>query len=120
MKYKTIAFVTSAVLAGMAGALYGLSISTFAPSKFDFNQSINVLVFIVLGGIGNLVGGMISATVLTILPEKLRAFNDYRMLAYAVVLILVMIATNSRSVKNFVSSLTAPLKKARKGDAEHA
>ena len=120
MKYKTIAFVTSAVLAGMAGALYGLSISTFAPSKFDFNQSINVLVFIVLGGIGNLVGGMISATVLTILPEKLRAFNDYRMLAYAVVLILVMIATNSRSVKNFISGLTAPLKKAKKGDAEHA
>ena len=103
-----------------AGALYGLSISTFAPSKFDFNQSINVLVFIVLGGIGNLVGGMISATVLTILPEKLRAFNDYRMLAYAVVLILVMIATNSRSVKNFVSGIVAPLKKAKKGDAEHA
>ena len=120
MKYKTIAFVTSAVLAGMAGALYGLSISTFAPSKFDFNQSINVLVFIVLGGIGNLVGGMISATVLTILPEKLRAFNDYRMLAYAVVLILVMIATNSSSVKNFISGITAPLKKAKKGDAEHA
>ena len=120
MKYKTIAFVTSAMLAGMAGALYGLSISTFAPSKFDFNQSINVLVFIVLGGIGNLVGGMISATVLTILPEKLRAFNDYRMLAYAVVLILVMIATNSSSVKNFFSGMIAPLKKAKKGDAEHA
>ena len=56
----------------------------------------------------------------TCTPEKLRAFNDYRMLAYAVVLILVMIATNSRSVKNFISALTAPLKKAKKGDAEHA
>lgn len=110
MKYKTIAFVTSAALAGMAGALYGLSISTFAPSKFDFNQSINILVFVVLGGIGNLVGGMISATVLTVLPEKLRAFNDYRMLAYAIVLILVMIATNSQSVKNIMSRITASAK----------
>lgn len=110
MKYKTIAFVTSAALAGMAGALYGLSISTFAPSKFDFNQSINILVFVVLGGIGNLVGGMISATVLTILPEKLRAFSDYRMLAYAIVLILVMIATNSQSVKNFMMRVSAAVK----------
>ena len=114
MKYKTIAFVTSAALAGMAGALYGLSISTFAPSKFDFNQSINILVFIVLGGIGNLVGGMISATVLTILPEKLRSFSDYRMLAYAVVLILVMIATNSQAVKNAFSRITAAVKPAKK------
>lgn len=122
MKYKTIAFVTSAALAGMAGALYGLSISTFDPSKFDFNQSINVLVFIVLGGIGNMIGGMISATVLTILPEKLRAFSDYRMLAYAIVLIVVMIATNSQSVKNLISRITAPMKSAakKKGDAEHA
>lgn len=107
MKYKTMAFVTSAALAGMAGALYGLSISTFAPSKFDFNQSINVLVFIVLGGIGNLVGGMISATILTILPEKLRAFSDYRMLAYAIVLILVMIATNNPTIRSYVDRVVS-------------
>ena len=115
MKYKTMAFVTSAVLAGMAGALYGLSISTFGPDKFDFNTSINILVFIVLGGIGNMVGAMVSATALTILPEKLRAFSNYRMLAYAIVLIVVMIATNSQAVKNILDRVKTSLKLKKKG-----
>lgn len=94
-KYKMMAFVTSAVLAGMAGALYGLNFSTVAASKFKFDTSILVLVFVVLGGIGSIRGSIIAATLLTILPEVLRAFSDYRMLVYAVVLILVMLATNS-------------------------
>ena len=94
MKYRLMAFVTSAVLAGMAGALYGLNM-TVDPSKFKFDQSITVLVFVVLGGIGNMTGSILAATVLTILPEKLRAFSQYRMLAYAVVLIAVMLITNS-------------------------
>ena len=102
-KYRMMAFVTAAVLAGMAGALYGLNYSGLAVSKFKFDQSINVLVFVVLGGIGSIRGSMIAATVLTILPEQLRAFSDYRMLVYAVVLILVMLATNTPSVKQFVS-----------------
>lgn len=67
-KYKMMAFVTSAVLAGMAGALYGLNFSTVAASKFKFDTSILVLVFVVLGGIGNIRGSIISATLLTILP----------------------------------------------------
>lgn len=95
-KYKMMAFVTSAVLAGMAGALYGLNFSTVAASKFKFDTSILVLVFVVLGGIGNIRGSIISATLLTILPELLRAFANYRMLIYAIVLILVMLATNNR------------------------
>ena len=94
-KYKMMAFVTSAVLAGMAGALYGLNFSTVAASKFKFDTSILVLVFVVLGGIGSIRGSIIAATLLTILPEVLRAFSDYRMLVYAVVLIVVMLATNS-------------------------
>ncbi len=94
-KYKMIAFVVSAALAGMAGALYGLNFSTVAASKFKFDTSILVLVFVVLGGIGSIRGSIIAATLLTILPEVLRAFSDYRMLVYAVVLIVVMIATNS-------------------------
>ncbi len=94
-KYKMMAFVTSAVLAGMAGAMYGLNFSTFTAAKFKFDTSILVLVFVVLGGIGNIKGSIIAAALLTVLPELLRAFADYRMLIYAIVLILVMLATNN-------------------------
>lgn len=94
-KYKLMAFVTSAALAGSAGALYGLNYSSLVSSKFDFNTSILVLVFVVLGGLGNIWGSIVAATVLYILPEALRQFADYRMLVYAIVLILVMIATNN-------------------------
>ncbi len=119
-KYKMMAFVTAAVLAGMAGALYGLNSSTVVPSQFTFNQSINVLVFVVLGGLGNVLGSIISAAFLTILPEMLRAFADYRMLVYAVVLILVMIFTNNPTIRSWVNRLTAPLRKKEKtgGDAQ--
>ena len=98
-KYKLIAFVTSAALAGAAGALYGLNFSSLQATKFNFNTSILVLVFVVLGGLGNIWGSVIAATVLTILPEALRGFDDYRMLIYAIVLILVMLATNNAQAK---------------------
>ena len=98
-KYKMMAFVTAAVLAGMAGALYGLSMATLLPTKFSFNESINVLVFVVLGGIGNVPGSIVSAAALTILPEKLRFLQNYRMLAYAVLLIVVMLLSNNPLVK---------------------
>ena len=104
-KYKLMAFITSAALAGAAGALYGLSFSNLTSSKFDFNTSILVLVFVVLGGLGNIWGSVISAAVLTILPEALRGFDDYRMLVYAVVLILVMLATNDPRVKALLSRI---------------
>ncbi|MBQ8088617.1 MAG: branched-chain amino acid ABC transporter permease, partial [Clostridia bacterium] len=104
-KYKMMAFVTSAVLAGMAGALYGLNFSTITASKFKFDTSILVLVFVVLGGIGNIRGSIIAATLLTILPELLRAFNDYRMLVYAIVLILVMLMTNNPTMRAFFERL---------------
>ena len=104
-KYKMIAFVTAAVLAGMAGALYGLNFSTVTASKFKFDTSILVLVFVVLGGIGNIRGSIIAAALLTVLPELLRAFSDYRMLVYAIVLILVMLATNNEKLKNLLDKL---------------
>ena len=110
-KYKMMAFVTAAVLAGMAGALYGLNSSTVVPTQFTFNQSLNVLVFVVLGGLGNVLGSVISATLLTVLPEVLRAFSDYRMLAYAVVLILVMIFTNNPTIRTFTNRLFGPIKR---------
>ncbi len=97
--FKMTAFVTGAILAGMAGALFALNYSTVAPVKFNFNTSILVLVFVVLGGIGNITGSIISAAVLTILPEALRQFSDYRMLTYAIVLIIVMLATNNPQLK---------------------
>ena len=104
-KYKLMAFVTSAALAGMAGALYAMNYSTIVPKKFDFNTSILVLVFVVLGGMGNIRGSVIAATILTILPELLRAVNDYRMLIYAIVLILVMLVTNNPFLKNVLDSV---------------
>lgn len=98
-KYKLMAFVTSAALAGAAGALYGLNYSSLQAVKFNFNTSILILVFVVLGGLGNLWGSLIAAAALTILPEALREFSDYRMLVYAIVLILVMLATNDPQFK---------------------
>ena len=89
--YKTFAFVVSAFFAGVAGALYAGCIGVMAPARFGFMKSIEILVMVVLGGMGSMLGSVVSATVLTILPEALRAFADYRMIVYAVVLILTMI-----------------------------
>ena len=106
-KYKLMAFVTSAVMAGAAGVLYAMNYSSVAPKKFDFNTSILVLVFVVLGGIGNIRGSIIAAAFLTYLPELLRAINldEYRMLVYAIVLILVMIATNNPVLRRFFTGI---------------
>ena len=117
-KYKLMAFVTSAALAGAAGALYGLNFSNLAASKFNFNPSILILVFVVLGGLGNIWGSIIAATVLTILPEALRGFEDYRMLAYAIVLILVMLATNNPQLKELFSKPVRSLKSQLSGGAK--
>lgn len=94
-KYKLMAFSVSASLAGAAGVLYAHNLASLQASKFNFNTSILVLVFVVLGGIGNMRGSIIAAIVLTLLPELLRALNDYRMLIYAVVLIVMMLFTSS-------------------------
>lgn len=104
-RYKMTAFVMSAALAGAAGALFSMNYSTIVANKFDFNTSILILVFVVLGGQGNMLGGIIAAAVLTILPEKLRSFSEYRMLLYAVVLIVMMLATNNAEIKEFLSRL---------------
>ena len=114
-KYKMMAFVTSAALAGSAGALYGLNYSNLVAAKFDFNLSILVLVFVVLGGLGSIRGSIIAATILTVLPEALREFADYRMLVYAIVLILVMLGTNNPQLKNLIVKIIP----VRKGGAEN-
>ncbi len=100
-KYKMTAFVTSAAMAGAAGALFALNFSTIVANKFDFNTSILVLVFVVLGGLGNMLGSIVAAAALTVLPEALRQFADYRMLVYAIVLIAVMLLRNSPGIRAF-------------------
>ncbi len=92
-KYKLMAFSISAAIAGVAGVLYAHNLSTLTalPKNFGYNMSIMILVYVVLGGIGNIRGSIISAVVLTLLPELLRGLSDYRMLIYAIVLIAMML-----------------------------
>ena len=115
-KYKMIAFVTSAALAGAAGALFAMNYSTIAANKFDFNTSILILVFVVLGGLGNMLGSIVAATALTILPEALRQFADYRMLVYAIVLILVMLFTNNPKLKQFFNQFKTYNMRGKEGE----
>jgi len=101
-KYKVSAFVIAAGFAGIAGALYAHNVGIIKPSIFDYNKSIEILVFVVLGGMGNIPGSIISAIILTLLPEFLRGADNLRMLLYAIVLIVMMIFNNSK----FKSSLS--------------
>ena len=119
-KYKMMAFVTSAALAGAAGALFGLNYSTLAATKFDFNTSILVLVFVVLGGLGNIWGSIIATVILYILPEALRGFASYRMLIYAIVLIVVMLTTNNPTLKIWREELREKLSKKNGKEAKDA
>ena len=114
-QYKMMAFVTSAALAGAAGTLFAMGQNTIIASKFDFNQSILILVFVVLGGQGRMWGSIIAAAALTILPEALRQFSDYRMLVYAIVLILVMLATNNPTLRSYLDRAKAAVTGKRHG-----
>ncbi len=103
--HKMTAFVISAAMAGAAGPLFAMNYSTIVANKFDFNTSILILVFVVLGGQGNMLGSIIAAAVLTILPEALREYSDYRMLVYAILLIVMMLATNNPTIKGFLENV---------------
>ncbi len=96
--------------------MFGVNYSQLLATKFDFNTSILILVFVVLGGLGNMRGSVIAAAALTMLPEPLREFSDYRMLVYAIVLILVMIFTNNPQLKAFFARIK-PGKKEKAADA---
>jgi branched-chain amino acid transport system permease protein len=89
--YKVLAFSFSAGFAGVAGGLYAHHIRILVPSTFGFMKSAEILVIVVLGGLGSIFGPVVSATALTILPEVLRAFSQYRMLIYSLMLVLTMI-----------------------------
>ena len=94
-RYKLMAFIASAVFAGLAGVIYVLNLSTLDFKKYDYNLSINVLVMVVLGGMGSVPGSIIAAAVLTLLPELLRDFSQYRMFIYSIVLIVIMLFTQA-------------------------
>lgn len=112
-KYKLMAFSISAAMAGVAGVLYAHNLATLtATSKnFGYNMSIMILVFVVLGGIGNIRGSIIAAIVLTLLPELLRGLNDYRMLIYAIVLIVMMLVNWSPKAIEWKEKLVDKFKK---------
>lgn len=113
--YKLLAFVMSAFFAGIAGAVYAHHIGILVPTKFDFNYSVEILVMVVLGGMGSITGSVIAATVLTILPEALREFANYRMLLYSVVLICVMLFRPSGLLGQYEFSLTRLVDKVKGG-----
>ena len=109
-KYKLITFALTAFLAGVAGALYSHNLYSLQASKFDYNTSIQILVFVVLGGMGNIRGSIIATAILYMLPELLRSISQYRMLMYAVILIIMMIATSNPKSKAFIDNIKDSLK----------
>ena len=116
-KYRLMAFTVASALAGAAGVLYAMNYSTITPSQFDFNQSILILVYVVLGGMGNIWGSIVSAAFLTVLPEVLRPINQYRMLLYAIVLILVMVVPH---LKIYQRAAEALRRRFGRGEADDA
>lgn len=90
-RYKIVAFVVGAFFAGMAGGLYGHFALSIDPKGFDFTRSIEIVVMVILGGMGNTAGVIAAAVLLTILPEWLRSFDQYRMVFYSLLLIVLML-----------------------------
>ena len=104
--YKVKAFAISAFFAGVAGVLYAHNVGILKPGTFDYNKSIEILVIVVLGGMGSIPGSVIAAVILTILPELLRGADNMRMLLYAIVLIAMMIFNNSRIKEGLMMNRT--------------
>lgn len=90
-KYKALAFTLSAAFAGVAGGLFAHYQGVITPQQFDYNYSINIMVMVVLGGMGSITGSVLSAAILTLMPELLRGMAEYRTLIYAVLLVLLML-----------------------------
>lgn len=113
-KAKMTAFVVSAFFAGVAGVLYSHNLNQLNATKFDYNTSILILVFVVLGGMGKMRGSIIAATLLYALPEALRGLADYRMLLYAIVLIVMMLLNNNEKFKIIKSKFSVKAMIAKK------
>jgi branched-chain amino acid transport system permease protein len=89
--YKIVAFVVAAFFAGVAGGLYGHFKMTITPTGFDFTKSIEIVVMVILGGMGNTAGVILAAVLLTLLPEVLRPVAEFRMVIYSFLLIVLML-----------------------------
>lgn len=111
--HKLIVFTVSAFFAGVAGVLYA-HYGTLTTVKFDYNMSILILVFVVLGGIGSIRGSIIAAVLLYALPEMLREFQAYRMLLYAILLIVMMILRNNDKFNQVWENFTAKFRRKKK------
>ena len=109
--YPVLAFPLSAFFAGVAGALYATYVGILQPNTFGFMKSIEILVMVVLGGMGSMLGSILSATVLTALPQVLLAFDKWRMVLYSIVLILVMIFKPSGLMGTYDFSMSRLLEK---------
>ena len=114
-KFKLMSFTISAAIAGAGGVLYAHNLSTLTalPANFGYNMSIMILVFVVLGGIGNIRGSIIAAVILTLLPELLRGLSDYRMLIYSVLLIAMMLFNWAPGARVFRERMKSKLKKTK-------
>lgn len=100
-KYKVVAFVTGAFFAGLAGGLYAHFITYIAPEGFNFLKSVDVVVMVILGGMGSTPGVIAAAILLTLLNEWLRDFEQYRMIIFALLLIVLMIVRPQGLLGNF-------------------
>ena len=112
-KFKLMAFTISAAIAGAGGVLYAHNLSTVTatPANFGYNMSIMILVFVVLDIMGNFRGSIIAAALLTLLPEVLRELKDYRMLIYAIVLIVMMLFNWAPKCIEWRQKIVSKLKK---------
>lgn len=121
-KYKLMVFTISAAIAGCAGVLYSHNLYklTATTANFGYNMSIMILVYVVLGGLGNIRGSIIAATLLYALPELLRFLSDYRMLIYAIVLILMMIFNNGEFFVRFREKIAYKLRLKKTTDSKEA
>ncbi|MCL2852001.1 MAG: branched-chain amino acid ABC transporter permease [Defluviitaleaceae bacterium] len=109
--YKVMAFAVSAFFAGIAGALFAGNLGILVPANFDFMTSINILMIVVLGGLGSMFGSVVAAAVLTFLPFVLQPLADYRMIIYSLMLIIVMIFKPSGLMGSYDFSLSRILEK---------
>jgi branched-chain amino acid transport system permease protein len=91
VRYKVTAFVIGAFFAGIAGGLYAHHKQFLSPTGFDFLKSIDIVMMVILGGMGRTAGVIIAAILLTLLPEFLRGFAEYRMIVYSLLVIILMI-----------------------------
>lgn len=90
-KYKVMAFTIGAFFAGIAGAMYSSYFYFIKPELFGFNKSIDVLVIVVLGGMGSISGSVIAAVLLALVSTFLQSFSEVRMILYSLILVIIMI-----------------------------